>query len=186
MLLFLLSITDEEYRSDIERIYKNHHTAMIKFALSRMKRAKRINYVSDAEDAVQNAFMKITRYVSSIDFSRGETDVRNYCFSILNNEILKILQENEIIFENFEEFSDENVYNIIEGLEIREKYDEIVRAIEEMDEKYSTTLYLVYCREMTVKEVSEMMEISEKTVYTRLSRGKKLLLESLKGASYNG
>jgi DNA-directed RNA polymerase specialized sigma24 family protein len=35
---------------------------------------------------------------------------------------------------------------------------------------------------MTVKEIADMMGISAKTVYTRLARGKKLLLDSLKGA----
>ncbi len=186
MLQFLLSISEENYRNDIERIFKQYHISMIKYAASKMKREGRKNYMFDAEDVVQNTFMKITRYIDRIDFSRGEKDVQNYCFTILHNEISNFLDENKEIFEKSEEFCMKKEYNIIEVLEIREKYDEVVRAIEQMDERYSTTLYLVYCREMTVKEVAEMMGISPQTVYTRLSRGKKLLLESLKGESYNG
>ena len=39
---------------------------------------------------------------------------------------------------------------------------------------------------MTVNEIADMMGISAKTVYTRLARGKKLLLDSIKGAKFNG
>lgn len=185
MLQFLLTISEEEYHSDIERIFKQYHTQMMKYALSRMQNSGVNNVFSAAEDAVQNTFVQIVKHIDKIDFSRGERDVKNYCFSILHNEICKTLKENQIFFEKVEEFYPEKEYNIIEKLEIREKYDQVVRAISELDEKYSTTLYLAYCREMTVNEIAEMMGISPGTVYTRLSRGKKLLLDSLKGVDYN-
>ena len=185
MLQFLLTITDEEYRSDIERLYKRYHESMMIFALSKMKDARRKNFVNDAEDAVQNTFMRITRFIGNIDFSRGERDVKNYCFSILHNEISNILKENEIFFENFEEFCSENEYNFIEGLEIQERYDEVVKAVRSLDKKYSSTLYFVYFEGMTVNEIAEMMGISTQTVYSRLARGKQLLLNSLKGATIN-
>ena len=94
----------------------------------------------------------------------------------------RILNENEENIELDEEFCSTSEYNFIEELEIQEKYDRVVKIIEKLDEKYSTTLYLVFCKEMTVKEIADMMGISTKTVYTRLARGKKLLLDSLKGA----
>ena len=62
----------------------------------------------------------------------------------------------------------------------------MVKAIETLDERYSTTLYMVYCQEMTVNEIAEMMGISTKTVYTRLARGRKLLLDTIKGEKLNG
>ena len=65
-------------------------------------------------------------------------------------------------------------------------YGEIVRAIEKLDDKYCTTLQLFFCKEMTPNAIAELMGISPKTVYTRLARGKKLLLEILKGAKING
>ena len=57
----------------------------------------------------------------------------------------------------------------------------MVKAIEKLDEKYSTTLQLFYCEEMAPNDIAELMGLSPKTVYTRLARGKKILLESLKG-----
>ena len=48
-----------------------------------------------------------------------------------------------------------------------------------MDEKYSITLMYRYSSSMSVKEIADLMGISEKTVYTRISRGKQKLLEML-------
>lgn len=186
MLQFLLTLTDESNHGKIEHLYNTYHDYMMKCAVTKFKSLGRSNYMYDAEDAVQNAFMKITRYIDNIDFSRGERDVKNYCLSILSNEITNVLKENQENFENNEEFCFQDQYNFIEELEIRERYDEVVKAIEELDDKYSTTLHLTFCKHMTPKQIAEMMGISVKTVYTRLERGKKLLLDSLKGAKFNG
>ena len=186
MLQFLLTLTDESNHGKIEHLYNTYHDYMMKCAFTKFKSLGRSNYVYDSEDAVQNAFMKITKYIDNIDFSRGEKDVKNYCFTILSNEISKVLSDNQENFEINEEFCPEGEYNFIEELELRENYNQVVKAIEDLDEKYSTTLYLVFCKEMTVNEIAEMMGISTKTVYTRLARGKKLLLDSLKGAKFNG
>ena len=186
MLQFLLTISDEPKRGKIEYIYKKLHDKMMIYAISSFQSFGRKNFLFDAEDAVQNTFMKIARVVDRIDFSRGEKSVKNYCFSILSNEISNILHQNEENFEKFEQFCLENEYDFIEELELREKYNEVVRAISELDERYSTTLYLVFCEEMTVSEIADMMGISTYTVYTRIKRGKKLLLNSLKGIKFNG
>lgn len=180
MLGFLLTLSDESNHGKIEYIYNKHHDYMMKYAISKFQSLGRTNFLYDAEDAVQNTFMKITKHIDKIDFSRGETDVKNYCFTILCNEIYHVLSDNEEIFEKNEEFCFEKEYNFIEELEVREKYDKVVKTIEELDEKYSTTLYLIFCREMTINEIAEMMGISPKTVYTRFTRGKNLLLDSLK------
>ena len=96
------------------------------------------------------------------------------------NEISNLLDNNEDFYELNEELLQENKYTLMEEIEIKEKYREVVEAIKTMDERYSITLYLALCEEKTVNEIADMMGISTKTVYTRLARGKKLLLESLK------
>ena len=159
---------------------------MMRYAISKFQSLGRTNFLYDAEDAVQNAFIKITKYIDKIDFNREEKDIKNYVFSVLHNEIYHLIKDDEEIFEFSEEFCKEKDYNFIEELEIRENYDEIVKAIGKLDERYSITLFLVFCKEMTVNEIAEMMGIGTKTVYTRLARGKKLLLDSLKGAKFNG
>lgn len=186
MLQFLLTLTDESNHSKIEYIYDNYHEYMMKFAVSKFKREGRRNCLFDAEDTVQNTFMKITKYLYNIDFSWTERDIKNYVFTMLSNEISNFLNNNPENLEFNEEICNEIEYNFIEELEIKEKYSEVVKAIETLDERYSTTLYMVYCKEMTVNEIAEMMGISTKTVYTRLARGRKLLLDTIKGEKLNG
>jgi DNA-directed RNA polymerase specialized sigma24 family protein len=48
-----------------------------------------------------------------------------------------------------------------------------------MDDKYGMTILYRYRDNMSVAEIAEFMGISEKTVYTRLARGKILLSEKL-------
>ena len=186
MLQFLLTLTDESNHGKVEHIYDTYHDYMMKYAVSKLQTAGRKNAIYDAEDAVQNAFMKIVKHIDKIDFSRGEKDVKNYCLTILCNEVCNVLRDNEENFEFDEEFCFEKEYSFIEELEIKEQYNQVVKAIESLDEKYSTTLYLFYCKEKTVNEISDMMGISTKTVYTRLSRGKQLLMDSLKGVKIDG
>ena len=181
MLFYLLAISDESDHPKIKYIYDNFHEGMMRFAAARFQSAGRENYLFDAEDAVQSAFLKITRYIDRIDFSVDKNQLQAYVFSILTNEIFNILKENSKKFEKLEEFRQKDEYNFIKELEIKENYAKIVNAIAALDEIYSTTLALVYLQEMPVKDVAKMMGISPKTVYTRLERGKKLLLNSVKG-----
>ena len=186
MLQFLLTLTDESNHGKIEHIYNTYHDYMMRYAVSKFHAEGRTNFVYDAEDAVQNAFMKITKYIDGIDFSRGEQDVKNYCLTTLYNEIKSLLGENEEKIEFDEEFCSEEEYNIVEELEMKECFNEVITAIKALDERYSTTLYFTFCKEMSPNEIADMMGISVKTVYTRLARGKKLLLDSLNGAKTNG
>lgn len=186
MLQFLLTISDESNHSKIEYIYTSYYESMMKYAICKFQSSGRTNCQYDAEDAVQNAFVRIVKYIDKIDISHGKKEIKGYCFSILINEICNILGDKTEKCEVIEEFSVENEYNFIEELELRENYDKLVKSIENLDEKYSTTLYLVFCKEMTVNEIADMMGISAKTVYTRLSRGKRLLLDYLKGVKSNG
>ena len=185
MLLFLMSMVEESDRGKVEEFYRRYKEDMLKYATSKMMRAGRKNYLFDAEDAVQATFFKIIKYISNIDFDREEKAVKNYIFSILTNEINKILRKKEIFLENVEEFSEEMVYNLIEELEIKKNYKKVIKAISEMDEIYSITLMYVFIEEKSVKEIASLMGISPKTVYTRLERGRKILLSSLKGVIYD-
>ena len=180
MLLFLLSITDESNHDIIEKIYNNYHDKMLVLAEQKLLRFEMNDYKNNAEDAVQNAFVKIVKNIDRIDFSRGENDVRNYIFSILTNEILNILDENEDLLEFDEERYQSNEYDIIDELDMQEIYEKLVIAVEKLDEKYTTTLYLFFDKGMSIEEIAKMMDIPTKTVYTRFERGKKLLKNAIK------
>ena len=96
------------------------------------------------------------------------------------------MKDNSDFLELDEEILTDSEYIFIDNLEIGERYDNVVMAIRKLDYKYSTTLSLVYNEGKTVKEIATMMGLSTKTVYTRLARGRIILLNSLKGGSNDG
>lgn len=180
MLLFLLTIADEGEADKVEYVYNTYHEDMLRFAKSRLKKAGLPCYLIDAEDAVQNAFVKITKYIKKIDFDTSSMEIRMYLFSVVSNEATNIIKDYKY-FDDIEDYvdviSDERFF---EEIKVRENYQEVMTAIEKLDEKYSITFLYHYHRDMSVKEIAELMGISEKTVYTRLERGRKLLLEILR------
>lgn len=181
MLQFLLTVSDESQHSKIEHIYNRYHEDMMRFAISKFQSIGRNNYAYDAEDAVQNAFMKIVKYIDNIDLSRSEKEVKNYCFSILSNEICCILGDEEIYCEDLSNVSIDSEFEFINNIDIKENYANLVKAIELLDDRYSSTLYLVFCKGLRVNEIAEMMGISPQTVYSRIRRGKIALADTFKG-----
>ena len=184
MLQFLLTICDEKYHSRIEYIYNHFHDDMMRFAVSKFQTMNSHNPVLDAEDAVQRAYLRITKYIHNLQFPMHDNKLRCYVFSVVLHEVIRITEENEKNFEFREEIFVDDGYNIIEDIDIQLMYEDVVKAIENLEPVYSVTLLLKYERGLSSKEIAEMMEIPEKTVYTRLSRGKKMLRDALKGEGY--
>ena len=184
MLQFLLTLCDEKYHSRIEYIYNRFHDDMMRFAVSKFRTMNSRNPVLDAEDAVQRAYLRITKYIHNLQFPMHDNKLRCYVFSVVLHEVIRISEENVKDLEFREEIFVDDGYNVIEDIDIKLMYEDVVKAIENLDPVYSTTLLLKYERGLTPVQIAEMMEIPEKTVYTRLSRGKKMLRDALKGEWY--
>ena len=60
-----------------------------------------------------------------------------------------------------------------------EKFRAVVDAVKRLEDKYSNALYLYYVTERPIREIAALLGVPEKTVYTRIERGKKKLLEML-------
>ena len=184
MLQFLLTITDEKYYSRIEYIYNRFNKDMIRFATSKFRLMNSYNPRLDAEDAVQRAFLRITKYIHNIQFPIHDNKLRCYVFSVVLHEVIRICEENNKYIELREEFVEEDGYNFIEDIDIKMMYDDVVKAIENLDPVYSMSLTLAYEKGMTPQQIADFMDIPVKTVYTRLARGKKMLRKALKGEEY--
>ena len=185
MLQFLLTLADESEHSKIEHIYTTYYDFMLKYASKKFRISGRTNYTYDAEDALQNTFIKIVRVIDKLNFSRGEKDVKCYAFAILTNEIHNILRKDKPVAELDENFGESNMYEFIDKIAVKEEYDNIIAAIESLDEIYSTTMYLAFCNEMSVSKIAELMGVSEKTIYARLQRGRDYVLQYLKERKTN-
>lgn len=187
MLLFLLSISDEKDHPKIMYIYSHYHDDMIRFAKARLKNIKCYDYNSEAEDTVQDAFIKIIKYIDSIDLSLEKRAVRAYLFSIICNVINDRMKDKKH-FEDIDEYSEiiEDNDDFIEVLLVKEQYDTVLNAIEQLDEIYKITFACKYKKGMSAQEIADFMGVPLKTVQTRLLRGRHMLLDMLESDDCNG
>lgn len=181
MLQFLLSIADESDHAKIEYIYYHFRDDMLRVAKARLHRMGLPNYELDAEDAVQNAFVKIVKYVNRIDFNADEKTLRAYVLKIVANESISISEDyhfTDDLSEVAERIEDGDFFG---QLRVQERYEDVVEAIKQLDERYSIPLSLRCENHMEIKEIAALLGIAEKSVYTRLERARKMLLEILNG-----
>lgn len=174
MLAIIQNSPDKSTRMLVERIYDEYCGDMLRFAASRFKRAGVSETARYAEDAVQNAFVKILKYARSISGDIPSAKVKGYVFTVLSNEVNTMLSsviEHEDITEMWD-IADED-----DAIERADKRADgtLTAEIMKLDERYRAVLFLRYSMDMTVKEISEILGIPEKTVYTRLERAIKKL-----------
>lgn len=177
MLPILLTVGVEEDRDKLRRLYDRYHITMLRLARAKLKRGGDPNAAVDAEDVVQDAWCRILKHVGEIDLSQNERVVRSYILTIVSNECARFLRKrpDELPLE-----LDADGENFVEQIEIKERYRAVVEAIKRLDDTYSNVLYLYYVAEKSVREIAALLGVPEKTVYTRMERGKKKLLERLR------
>lgn len=83
---------------------------------------------------------------------------------------------------HYSKFQDEEVEDYIGEISysrIEENID-LYDAIDSLDEKYKTPIILQYFQDLTVTQISDIMECNENTVKSYIRRGKKKLYDILK------
>ena len=97
----------------------------------------------------------------------------------LENEVRALMKDRSIT-ENIDDYINEiDDEGFFEKLRISDRYHEVSKALESLDEKYQTVMLYRYTYDMSVSEIAEHLGVPEKTVYTRLSRGKHILIAKL-------
>lgn len=176
MLSMLLTLVEQEDRDKLRILFEKYHVTMLRLARAKLKHYGNGNAALDAEDAVQNAWCRIVKNAEAIDSSQNERTVKSYLLTIVSNECARLMSRRRVD-EPLE--GDVEAENFVERIEVRERYRAVVEAIKRLEDKYRDALYLHYVMEKSVKEVAALLEVPEKTVYTRVERGKKKLLEML-------
>ena len=121
---------------------------------------------ADAEDAVQETFIKLVQKAPKFD---SEGHEKAWLITVATNKCRDMLRyktrhktESEEILQNY----------------FIEKYDSgILEALSELSEKYRIILVLYYVEDYKIDEISKISGLSVSAVKMRLSRGRKLLKE---------
>lgn len=140
-------------------LIKENTQAMYKVARGILKNEE------DVADALQETILNC---YEKIDTLKEPKYFKTWLTRILINNCNDILRKSKWECSYEEQFSlavvDENV-----------SYGEFIQLIDSLDEKYRMIILLYYVQGFKIREISEILDIKEATVKTRLGRGRKKL-----------
>lgn len=154
-------------RQEYEQLTTLYLDSVYRVALSGCKNK------SDAEDVTQNTFIKLwERQESFADLEHA----RKWLIRVAMNEChshFRTPWKKKTIY--LEDIRQEPSFSMGER-------SELYYAVLELPPKYRQVVHLYYFEEYNVKEIAELMKLSETSVQTRLQRARQKLKETLKGA----
>lgn len=143
-----------------------------------MRYARRFLFgYDDAQDAIQEVFIKAYRNIKSFDPTRRFSP---WLYRIAHNEFINIIKKRgrePVAFFDPDTIFPHPVSSHPPDKEINEQdlKDALETCLETLDVKYREPLILYYFEDMDYKQISSIMHIPVATVGIRLRRGKKLL-----------
>ena len=160
-----LLIQERLMRQTIQELVERYQNSLYAVAFNVCKNQQ------DAEDAVQDTFLQ---YYNSKKEFESEQHIRAWLIRVAINKAknmnLSFWRKNKTSLEDymetlvFETPESEHLFETVMGL----------------PEKYRIAIHLFYYEDYSVREIGEILKISESNVKVRLSRGRMLLRETLK------
>lgn len=179
MLAFYLSLIDDEAEhAKFTKLYRRYRRLMKYTAYIIVRN------VMDAEDIVQEAFIRITRYIARIEISDKSRTRALVC--VITRRIafdtIKIEKRHPTVSV---ELVGEIPGNAVDALS-KMAAQEILELIKELPEIYREVLMLKAYYELTDKQLAGVLGISHGALRKRLERARTALLESMakKGGNY--
>ena len=166
----------ETHKTFIERIYNRNVSKMYHIALGILKN------VDDAEDAVAEAFLSITKNIHRYD-NLSEKEIDALCSIIVKNKCIDQIRVNS-------HFAELEIEELVFSPQIQEistearfceqqTESEIKKMVQELPEIYREVIALRYYFSFGVKKIAKLLGVSVKTVDNRLYRAKKIMREML-------
>lgn len=181
----LTSFTDEELAkrsvSDTTcfgELIGRYETMLLRYVMRRSHATK-----EDAEDIVQNSFIKMYRNINDFD---SDLKFSSWAYRITHNELIdwyrKQKSRPQLIFSD----KDEDVFASIAGdmnieqsaIQVETK-KEIESVVQTLDPKYQEVVTLRFFEDKSYEEIADILQLPPGTVAIRLSRAKKILQERL-------
>jgi RNA polymerase sigma-70 factor, ECF subfamily len=177
----LARLKSEFHIEKFEREAMAHLDALMRVA-SKLMRGRQ-----DAEDIVQETYLRAWKYFSSFDEG---SNCRAWLFRIMFNVInLRTgkqakLAETPLEDEDHTEYEQRNVvtFDPLRQLEGRELLD----ATQRLSEEHRTVLWLIVVEEFSYKEAAEILDVPIGTVMSRLHRARRDLRRLMTTSGYGG
>lgn len=178
LTLFLMLLDDENDKLTFEILYNKYRDAGFRRALRLLN-----NNHFDADEASQRAWVTVYKNFDKLK-SKNEHVIATYLFETIKYKAIDVASDNKkwgietdkMITEDFENVSDDLLFAVC----AKEKQESINKVFCNLDETYRDVLIFHFLDGLSIKEIASQMGINEKTVWTKLYRGKRILVEELK------
>lgn len=158
----------------IESLYHLYREDMYRNAYSILDNAE------EAEDAVQNAFLKILKNRQSLQFEADSIKAKSYCMIAVRTSAYDIFRQNEKLMD---ESINEDLITGEDNLDVyiqKESIEELHRKICRLNEAYRDTLVLRHFHELSFRIVADITGVSEATARKRYELARKKLKQMLR------
>lgn len=153
-------MTNDDYISAVKRNSQRLYMLALSFTKNH----------SDAEDIMQDVFLKLLRHNKSFNNEEHlDKWLTVVCVNESKNYIKSPFRKNTVLLDEAKDLYTFDTVN---------DYD-IFKSVMSLPKKERTVIHLFYYEDLPVKEISKMLKIKESAVKTRLSRGRKHLKEML-------
>ncbi len=129
---------------------------------------------ADAEDAVQNALLKLYRLRNSIP--EDPRVCRTYVLTAAKHAALD-LKDREKKSISIDDLVLPAKDDLFEEIVASEDYEGLLHTIQSLPDRYREVLMLCYVQELSVKEIAQLLNRKEWAVRKQLARGKAMLQE---------
>ncbi len=158
----LKKISDGD-REAFSELYRNYQPRLVKFCSRILK-----NDVALAADIADEAMIEVWR--SAGTFS-GRSQPSTWIHSIARFRLIGYLRKNKELLQDesseWLNFEDESLAPD-ERVNLDERNDQIIASLGKLSDKHKEVIELVYFRELSIKDIALMLDISENTVKTRM------------------
>ena len=144
-----------------EQVNKNRYQLYL-FAYTILKNE------DDAQDAVCGAILK---GYENIDKLRDKRKFKAWMITITRNEALQLLKK------RIDLPGDGQIEAMLPP--VSDNYNELWDIVQSLSEEYRIVIVLFYYNDLSLKEISKMLEIPVGTVKSRLNRGREYIKEAL-------
>lgn len=131
----------------------------------------------EAEDLAQEVFVKIFQKVAYFNY---KSKFSTWVYKVAMNSCTDWHRKNKkwsMIYLSTEP-KDIIDKNDVEGIIVNnENKETLINCITKLKDKYKFAIILYYCQNLSIIQMSEILNLPEKTVYTRIRRGRKQLCE---------
>lgn len=153
-------MTNDDYISAVKRNSQRLYMLALSFTKNH----------SDAEDIMQDVFLKLLRHNKSFNNEEHlDKWLTVVCVNESKNYIKSPFRKNTVLLDEAKDLYTFDTVN---------DYD-IFKSVMSLPKKECTVIHLFYYEDLPVKEIAKMLKIKESAVKTRLIRGRKHLKEML-------